>query len=507
VNAARAWQDLLSLALIGSDRRSPAPLQMEGPLGELIAHLDPTDPPRYVLGAAGAIAAYRQAGFQPPTVAPPPLEPCPPETRARCSPEAARLLALLLDTPELLPEWLHLARDRGERVPESLLPELLECARMRANLREALLPVLGERGRWLAALNPTWRYACPEDPNTCEQRWQFGTRSERLQVLRTVRDRDPAGARDLLATTWSAEPADFRATVLEVLAHRLGPDDEPWLKAALGDRSKQVRLVAAALLARLPDSAYSQRMRARAEACLEIAEGEVRVQLPEAIAPDWERDGIVAKPPRGMGAKAWWLQQLVAAVPPSHWSARAAPEAILAGTPDSWRAVLFAAWAAAIATHAAPDWAEALLRAVSDSTEAARAAWLPSVIAVVPRDRQQQFALDGLELPRPLENGVLVALLARADAPWRLDLCRKFLEIWRRDVVPRKARHPYASELQAAIANLGLVAPPELASEIDALLAGVSGARWGGACTRLRDRLDLRQHLHRAFADLRSANQ
>ena len=53
---------------------------------------------------------------------------------------------------------LVLARARC-RLPPALLPQALELGRRSLALRPVLMPVLGERGLWLAAQRDDWRYA------------------------------------------------------------------------------------------------------------------------------------------------------------------------------------------------------------------------------------------------------------------------------------------------------------------------------------------------------------
>src|SRR5205823_6656492 len=88
-------------------------------------------------------------------------EPCELEDRPRCGPRAAYYLSLMLGGQhrEVLPELLEWIAAAGQRVPEDLLPDLLDLGRSARDLRAAILPVLGKRGPWLAGQNPDWSYA------------------------------------------------------------------------------------------------------------------------------------------------------------------------------------------------------------------------------------------------------------------------------------------------------------------------------------------------------------
>ncbi len=71
-----------------------------------------------------------------------------------------RLLQMLSgEYPQLLPEWLQAVAVAQRRVPEEALPDLLDFGQARRELHEAISGVLGQRGRWLARLNPDWEYA------------------------------------------------------------------------------------------------------------------------------------------------------------------------------------------------------------------------------------------------------------------------------------------------------------------------------------------------------------
>ncbi|WP_143219756.1 DUF5691 domain-containing protein [Actinomadura sp. CNU-125] len=98
--------------------------------------------------------------------------------------------------------------------------------------------------------------------------WRSGTRHRRAAYLSRLRGTDPAAARALLRESWDREPAPDRAAFLGTFAWGLSLDDEPFLEAALDDRGKDVRQLAADLLARLPGTAYGERMAERARACV-----------------------------------------------------------------------------------------------------------------------------------------------------------------------------------------------------------------------------------------------
>ena len=98
-------------------------------------------------------------------------------------------------------------------------------------------------------------------------------------------------------------------------------DDEAFLESCLNDRSAAVGRAAAGLLCRLPGSALAGRMRARASAMLALDKARLVCTPPPAIDRDWERDGIPEQPPAGQGQRAFWVETVLASIPPSHWQA------------------------------------------------------------------------------------------------------------------------------------------------------------------------------------------
>jgi hypothetical protein len=77
-----------------------------------------------------------------------------------------------------------------------------------------------------------------------------------VELLGRLRARDPATARDLLASTWASEPYRDRAALLATFATGLSLHDESLAELGLADRRVEVRLVAADLLAKMAGSRY-----------------------------------------------------------------------------------------------------------------------------------------------------------------------------------------------------------------------------------------------------------
>ncbi|MDX2601279.1 DUF5691 domain-containing protein [Streptomyces caniscabiei] len=390
---ALAWEELVTTALLGTDRRTP-PGAVSG-----------REAPVALMDAAAVATVRRRAGIRPVRAAARPA-PAAPDPRPPLPPAATRRLTTLLtdrpgtgggrrgaapDLMELLPQWLALANAYGYAAPPEVLPALLDAARGRTDLRPAVLAFAGARALWLARLNPDWRFALraapgggaalpgPDEPERVGQLWQEGLFAERVALLTAVRARDAASARTLLSSTWSTERAEDRLMFLDTLRTGLEAADEPFLEAALADRSRNVRATAAELLSALPDSALARRMAKRATACVAVdrtgrastAPGAptIVVEAPHECDPGMERDGVLPKAPAGRGERSWWLGQLVEAAPLGAWSPRfggRTPEEIVAlPVADDWQGELHGAWCRAAVRQRDPGWSRALLGAPS----------------------------------------------------------------------------------------------------------------------------------------------
>jgi hypothetical protein len=395
------WEELASVALVGTGRR-------------------PYD--GVLLEDAAVEVARRRAGWPLGEVAPP--EPAPEEDRpAVARPAAERLVRIMGGEHErLLPEWLSAAAGTGSRVPPFVLPELLERGRRDRSIRVHLGVLAGQRGRWLAALNPDWDYLLEEPTG---ETWELGGAADRRAHLRALRKADPARARGLLESTWERETPDDRAEFVEVLADGLSMDDEPFLESALDDRRREVRQAAANLLARLPGSRLSRRMAERARACVAIAGNAILIEAPRACDKAMERDGIRPKPPRGIGERAWWLQQVIARAPLAVWG-RPPAQLLQMRIPD-WDADVRTAWVRAAVLQKDPEWARAMF------------GWDPiaDLLESLPPGEQQELAADFVR-----EHDVdsqLIMVLGGVSSHWREGLATAVL----RKIVKVAATQPW----------------------------------------------------------------
>ena len=369
MSSAQIWAALQQSAMVGVDRLplpqifaqaadGAAPASQQA-LQTALATSVGSGAAQQLLRASAVAAVLERAGWVPglrdQTLAPLALVPA--ETRP--APDGKRLQALmrevLRDGPQDLQAPMFAALDgAGQRLPHGLLVEALEQGRQSVALRHWLTPVLGERGRWLAALNPQWSYAGGvEETADPEQIWQEGSIDQRLALLHGERQAGPAQARARLEASLKELSAKERAPMVMALETGLSMADEPLLEKLLGDRSKEVRENAARLLSRLPQSGHSQRITGWLQAMLSRnAKGEWQIEPPEEGSKDWERDGIALQPPAYIkGVKAWWLQQMAGQAPVAFWidTLGMTPEQLWEWSRRSdWKTALRQGWLAAL---------------------------------------------------------------------------------------------------------------------------------------------------------------
>ncbi|MER5435629.1 DUF5691 domain-containing protein [Streptomyces sp. NPDC002588] len=518
---ATAWEELVTAALLGTDRRTP-PEVAPG-----------RSAPAALLDAAAAETVRRRAGVRPGRAAPRP-HPAPADPRPALPAAAARRLGLLLadrgssgaggrrstapDLMELLPQWLAAANARGFAAPPESLPALLDAARGRTDLRPAALKFAGPRGLWLAELNRDWRFALraapggdaslprPEETDRVDKLWQEGLFAERVALLASLRARVPDAARELLASTWPAERAEDRLMFLDSLRTGLGGRDEPFLEQALDDRSRNVRATAAELLSSLPESALAARMAVRAGACVAVDHTRdtptLVVEAPHECDAAMERDGVAPKAPSGRGERSWWLGQLVEAAPLTAWPARLGgrtPEQIVAlPVADDWLGELHAAWCRAAARQRNPAWSRALLGPPS-----APGAGGPGAVSLAERARllgtlpagERAEWVAGFIAAHGLSEAF--QLLGVCGVPWALPLGRAVVDAL--NIARDAGSYPWSFSGVMGLAERCL--DPSEASRLDALLAVPdepedaspgAGGYWAEAFQRLGTTLRLR---------------
>ncbi|MHB9108883.1 MAG: DUF5691 domain-containing protein, partial [Armatimonadota bacterium] len=376
--------------------------------------------------------------------------------RPACPPRARECLAVMLSGQhaEALPEWLSLLHGSGARVPEEYLPALLDMGSRNDNDEKAVAAVAGERGRWLAQLNPGWTYVIGEkvpDAST----WPSATPEEHALIFASLRRQDPARARELLASSWAGMERTERERLLPDMAIALSMEDEPFLESILDDKSKEIRKQVIELLAQLPESAFSRRMRERLDAVLLYAPAQparifppsagskarLDVTLPDQCAKTMQRDGIENKVPAevkrvliNLGEKGWWLLQMLSLTPPGYWCEcwGQSPEQLLELVQgNEWRDAIRNGWAQATLRFRDAAWAKSLYPLTLQSLS--HNLYMPwvSFLKLLPPAYWEEITIKAL-FGRQADTEMLppaLELLHSYPGPWTLRLAEA---VWKR---------------------------------------------------------------------------
>lgn len=451
--------ELARIALVGTAKHPAASrADVSHPAEALLASLATDDGEHAFLLRAGVQAVFGQCGRA--ARATDPAEPSPAESKPFASPKIAELLrsALGANSREFLLDFLASLDAAGLLLPPEFLPEALDMTD--GDVRERLLPLLGERGRWLSRFNPSWRWAVDglqalsaSDLDALQRQWDDGTARERLAALQALRRANPGEARKWLEEAIDKEKAEERAKLVAALQIGISAADEAFLETRLDDRSEQVRALAARMLAHMPDSALARRTLERADRLLS---GEttglvgkkfkLHCTPPEEIDKSWERDGIPRKPAAQVGKRALWAETILSMTPPAHWSRRfnrAPTQLIEAVLEDDFAGAVLAGWTrAAIALGAGDSDSAAWLSPLWNySLGAAKRAEAPQwrdiqeqlqgLLAAMPAPEAEDAmtaALDSEDFGKGVQ---LLGLLSALPRPWSEKLAHKYLTVVR----------------------------------------------------------------------------
>ena len=494
------WDSLRAVALLGTERQSYQ------------SKLLPNDASSeaQLLSDAAALCLQRKAGRLPDvndessstTVAP-----CPADTLPSAS-LSKHLSTMLQDVgyEKLLEEWLEQLHLAGKRLPAGSLPNFLDYGVNSTKLRPAIANVLGERGNWLARLNPNWHWTKYYDDtllDTLETDWEkhskfFG------QLCKHVLER----AFGLVKNVWSEAKADTRVDLLVCLEQSLEDVEEDFLEATLDDTSKRVRAKAASLLSRLPNSDFSQRMCQRADALLSLKKQgrslKLEIELITELSKDLKRDGIVQEQKAAEGKNASLTRQVLEHTPLSYLTSSLgqAPDTLIGAAlrNKDWGELILGAWFKRTLQEENIEWAKVFfekrvkLKKQIDETSLAKLFHLALTEA-----EQDQYLLKEIKKQKsPLYKTELMLLLNAYNNSWSSVLTEKVLEHFKKDLQSIKSYtpkfqqlyieciyHMHPATVQECLQTINL--PLETANWLDNMLA------------QMRDVSEIRYAIHKEF--------
>jgi len=461
-----AWNSLVKIALLGTGNSFAPPVVPE-PLQDKL-NLIPHDNGAALFSTAALIGIAQIAGTVPNKLDEAD-QASPAESMKMISEEAVAFLKRILggEHEQVLPEFLSLTASHKRIVPPETLPALLGLGKHK--LRKLVLPVIGERGKWLAGQNPSWSYALGRED--ADEVWETGTRLERVELLERLRERDPKHAIELIQSTWEQDPYEERAVFVVALSNGLSIDDEPFLESCLDDSRKEVREAALNLLIRLPRSKHAKRTSARLEPFLEykshfIGKDSLHINLPEQVDAAAKRDGISgATLHKKLGKQANLLAQMISLTPPSLWNEKweQTPERILqAALKSEWKDALILGWSLATERSEDSDWAAAIAEVAvrqTDGLEIVGEVDMRGLIRLIPMEKLEALAKVSIvnTIKDLNDTHPMLVLLEAYDAQWSESLARTVMTSMQRQAGKNHWR------LMRALPSFGLRVPVSLA--------------------------------------------
>ncbi len=508
-----ALASLATTALLGTERRPPEWPTLEGPLGDLIAKIPRDETEKALLQTAGVLATCHLAGWQPPMITR--SFPVAHDDVLKTDSSTVMLQTIsgvLSDGPiRLQAEAFQKLAVSNCALPHRLLPKALDAGKRSVALRSCLLPVLGNRGTWLATQNEAWAYAVSGGSETLDDDvWQHGSLDQRKLYLTASRLRDAVKARELIATALTTEGARERTAFIECLASALTLADQDLLEATLSDKSKEARQAAVRLLSSLADSRFMQRMAERLSPCITVEKKLLRdtvitLEPPAAFLNEWKADLIEEAKPKGMamGERAWWLLQMVRSTSLTWWEEKTnlkPVELIEWAKKSDWSDALLQGWAAAQALQQRVEWAEAFLSTQIPHGSSLNVLDLLATLPLALREKHFLRLFTATDVKQP---GSMSALLDRFidsipfdSPPLSADTAKTLIQFLKRRVNNGEARYDW--QLRATLVELACIIPPvhfdDCASGWDITKDEVQP--FAEAVARVGIVLDQRQQLH-----------
>ncbi len=426
------WASITKQALLGTHRNEDEPSQNRSksngssPVSDLINSASADTPELTLLMQAGIMAMHDLNGRLPeqrhtprPSLPKPDSRPVTP----------AKIISFLNDVMYgqhiiLLPNFLEYIHQAGYRLPPQYLPNLLDKGVKSIKLRPYILPILGNEGRWLATQNPAWDYAVPDiyTWSGLLRYWDNNETIKRHQLLSNLRLENPELARKLLENFWRSSTDHVRHSMIKILENNISMADEPFLEAALDDRSHLVRRKAADLLAFLPDSRLAMRMANHARFIVLWKQGQINISFPRELKPEMTRDGIQPTDPKMdiPRLRSRQLTQMVSAVPLDYWTLEwkaTIPQIIRAINHSRWPRTLLNSFTTAARKQNNQEWIKQLVIQRSFDTQVAR------LLRAIEHDTLKSYILENKDQFKTDRNLLkvdhpMMAVLKNHQHPW-----------------------------------------------------------------------------------------
>ncbi|MEK6478510.1 DUF5691 domain-containing protein [Catalinimonas sp. 4WD22] len=499
----KALDQLIKTALLGTSRASTDSIDWPQPVSEQLQKFTKEDAESFLLQSAALLFSFQEAGQTFPHSSTP-IKAAPEEQRAYCSKLASQLLQRILQdkSTDLVQHWLEACMASQHIVYPQHLPSLLNLGKNQLSLRQSVQAVMGERGKWLAQMNPAWAYILSTD----KQIWEEGKTEERKYLLQNLREKDPQAALSLLQSSWKSESADLRAEFLTLLEINLNANDLPFLEETLLDKSKKVKSTALNLLLLQKDSFIVQKIFHAASAMLEVKKskslfgfkGPAIAFRPTSMDRQLAEYGVnLESLDKNFSNEEYYTYELIEVINPAHWENHFQMEAsalLQAFQKEEKLTKFIPVLMEASVLHRNTHWANIFAEHLQKNK------------ITLPKDKQylsQEIIRVLTEqekiryFPASWSGLSLLEYLRLCDFSWTADFSRKALQQLYRQYM-ESGINPYERDKMAALHKY---LHPEILKEKNSFLPPdqVRKASWREAIELLFGTLELRTSIHNAF--------
>ncbi|MGD1873913.1 MAG: DUF5691 domain-containing protein [Mastigocoleus sp.] len=531
------WQNIVKTALVGTERQELQFETTDEQLKEIIQNInnkvnntndskiETQDIEGNLLSAAGVISLYQKAGNSPKIGSELNLKTCEPEDDVEYEQVIvnhrmiAQYLSIILAEKNaiLLPEWLKLATSVQKTIPPNYLPELLSLGKKNKVLRDSILPLIGKRGRWLAAQNSEWSYAVSGDEETT---WKKGSPYAKQLLLKELREKDSKVALKVLEKYWKKQKIEDKTALLDALKINLSIDDEEFLETVLDDKRKQVRDIAGELLASLPESSLVERMILRVSPLISLNnqtnqtnqnnQNNIEIQLPSDCTREMTRDGIdQSKYNSGLGEKASLLLQMLCFIPPKFWSEtlnKTPQELIQITTKSEWERLLLEGWVNATIRNKDEAWLLALIEHIPFRLNSGYLQSIEQMIQglleILDSTQAQKLILEILSNNQNEafhQKNPVCKILNVANFYWELELSKTVLYKIHSSIEKNDKKYNFV--LENLIKHCSIYMEPTLVDEATQMLTPLVEGNyyWDRIVDEFLGRLRLRSQIRKAF--------
>lgn len=471
-------------ALLGTERLDPtsAPERHAGgvdKIDQLISTIAVDDPAHKLLASAGVLAIHGQMSSARIETTLAPDIPKPPEPdKPECPADVANLFSTYRRQGQttLQKQVLEEISQQGWRLPAESIPNLLKMGSKNNTVRPAVVSVLDNYGRWIAAKNKSWRYALIPSMTWDELNdfWADSPQQIRLSTLVWLRQTNPKKGLALLESRWPDEPDANRHAMIVALKHGLSIDDESFLEQSLDSRQMIVRKRAHELLSMLEASRFSKRMRGYASLILNWhldRKPFMTVKMPVRMSSSMIRDGLkdqVEKKRADFISRR--MTHVVNCVPVDFWTEKTdlSPEAFLQMLQTTtWPRTFLGALSIAIVRQNRQDWARAMLKSAGITPKSAAVLKVldPADIAPITRKALIQPIPDGkLTYTHPM-----YMLLKEWKHPWPAEVVLEIGQVLADYVGSENGKQVPSASLRGWLTKLISSSPEHLIEQLETM--------------------------------------